>query len=517
MIGKALTLLLRPALAATATAAADGVEQRPPTFCIASANHRVWLQPVLERHGWRAGVPGTATLVWQISKKVLPKERCPVLNGVPNLLLLDDKAVLALLTRRFTRTMPLVTHVLYGEWDDARVSALRERWADPSCVEPRWWIIKDAHASNGFSAALFDRSARALVKKDVAGGYCYVVQQYVERPMLIDGRKFEMRQYVLICGDGSAYTYDGALLRLACVPYDAASRDPRCHITNKFVQTGWEAQSAEGHTLDDIERLAQDWPPYAGLLERGIVPIVADLADAVAPLIASGLQAVARAEAPAKPKTRAAAAANRGGDGGAAGAVPAADATATAAATDADADAAAPPPPPTDRSRHFELFACDLVVDEGGRVRLMEVNINCAFGSFHARTRERLIEPLFEDLVSLCVLPATGERSSAPAPRAGRWRQVRPAGLEGAADGPASGIATQELKEHQMWLTFKKSSKKKYERQFVDKEFVVSDVPREETPREDAASKCGACGYFACRCAAAAVKEAAAPARSRKA
>eukprot|EP00966_Prymnesium_polylepis_P147875 3416209-Prymnesium_polylepis.2 len=67
------------------------------------------------------------------------------------------------------------------------------------------------------------------------------------------------RQYVLIRGDGSAYTYDGALVRLACVPYDEKSRDPRVHITNKFVQTGWEARSVEGRTLDDIERLAEDW------------------------------------------------------------------------------------------------------------------------------------------------------------------------------------------------------------------------------------------------------------------
>ena len=474
----------------------------PPTFCIASANHRHWLQPVLERHGWRAGVPTSATLVWQISKKVLPKETCPVLNSVPNLLLLDDKAVLALLTRRFTRTRPLVTHVLYGEWDDARVSALRERWGDPACTEPRWWIIKDAHASNGFSAALFDRSARAIVKKDVAGGYCYVVQEYVERPMLIDGRKFEMRQYVLILADGSAYTYDGALLRLACVAYDPASRDPRCHITNKFVQTGWEAESAEGRTLDDIERLAHDWVPYSKLLETAIMPIVADLADAVAPLIASGLDAVARsavgrvAPAPAVPASTAPASTTTASK-------PTASTTSSTTSGGAGTSTAAAAPPRVDRSRHFELFACDLVVAESGEVFLMEVNINCAFGSFHPRTRERLIEPLFEDLVSLCVLPAAGPPPSLaapPRPRAGRWRQVRAAGLEGAASAATSAIASQELREHQMWLTFKKSAKKKYERQFVDKEFVVSDVPRQETAKEEASSKCSRCGYFECRC-----------------
>jgi len=420
----------------------------PPIFCIASANHRRWLQPVLERHGWRPGPPGPAILVWQLTKKALPKETAPVFNGVPNLLLLDDKAVLALLTRRFTRTTPLVTHVLYGEWDDVRVGALRERWSDPACGEPRWWIIKDAHASNGFSAALFDRSARPIVKKDVAGGYCYVVQEYVERPMLIDGRKFEMRQYVLIRADGSAYTYDGALIRLACVPYVASSKDPRVHITNKFVQTGWASQSEEGRTLDDIERLAHDWPPYASLLHEEIIPMMADLADACAPMIASGLQAARRA--------------------------------------DKGADA-------VDRSRHFELFACDLVVSEGGKAHLMEVNINCAFGTFHPRTMQRLIGPLFEDLASLCILPAAdGGRAVA-----GRWRRVRSAGLEVAES--AASIASKELQEHQMYVTFKKSAKKKYERQFVGREFMLSDIAREEVPKEE--GKCLACGYFTCQCA----------------
>lgn len=433
----------------------------PPTFVISSANHRRWLQPILEQHGWRLAEKADATtlLVWQLTKELLPKAGPPVLNNVPNLLLLDDKAVLALLTRRFTRTRPLVTHVVYGEWDDARVSALRERWASAECNEPRWWIIKDAHASNGFSAALFDRSARPIVKKDVAGGYCYVVQEYVERPMLIDGRKFELRQYVLIRGDGSAYTYDGALIRLACVPYDAGSKDPRAHITNKYIQTGWEATSEEGRTLDDIERLAHDWPPYAALLQHEILPLTADLADAVAPLIASGLQARRTAES----KSAA---------------------------------------PVVDRSRHFELFACDLVVSEEGRAHLMEVNINCAFGTFHPRTATRLTQPLFEDLVSLCMLPeVTGPLSSwlGSTARAGGWLQVRSGGVDGSSDDAAtSNIASRELQEHQMYMAFKKTAKKKYERQFVAREFLLSDVVREEMPKE--VGKCLKCGYFSCRC-----------------
>lgn len=446
----------READAATDSANMPAYTQIPPggiafgcgagTFCINSSNHKRWLQPILERHGWQAtATPAGATLVWQLTKQKLPKDCAPVLNSLPNALLLDDKALLALLSRRFTRTQPLITHVVYGEWDDARVGALRDRWADPSCTEPRWWIIKDAHASNGFSASLFDRTVRRLVKKDVAGGYCYVVQEYVERPMLCDGRKFEMRQYVLLRGDGSAYTYDGALMRLACVPYDAASRDVRVHITNKYVQTGWESTSQEGRTLDDIERLAHDWPPYAELLHAEIVPMMADLADAVAPMIASGLKAAR-------------------GD-------------------------------PSERSRHFELFACDLVVAESGRVHLMECNINCAFGTFHPRTVQRLTTPLFEDLCSLCILPAA---PAGPPPKAGRWLQVRAAGYGDHAAAPTD-VAARELQEHQVYMTFKQSQKKKYERQFVVRDFLLSDVAREETPKEQ--GKCTKCGYFECKCA----------------
>ena len=398
-----------------------------PTFSIASSKHRCWLQPVLERYGWRSGSPANATFFWQLTKKLLPRSNgATAFNCLPNLLLLDDKAVLALLTRRFTRTRPLVTHVNYGEWDDTRIESLNTRWSEPGCDEPRWWIIKDAHSSNGFSAALFDRSVRPLHKTDVSGGYCYVVQEYVERPLLVDGRKFEMRQYVLICGDGSAYTYDGALMRLACVPYEVDSTDRRAHITNKWVQTGWEASNELGATLDDLERLASEWPPYAQLLDDKIVPLVSDLADAVIPLLTSGQRAQAG-----------------GGSGGGS-------------------------------PHHFELMACDLVVTEEGEVHLMEVNINPAFGAFLPRTEERLIKPLFEDLLTLCVLP-TREGGGLPA-RAGRFRRVRAPGLAvaaTAASGSDDDVVTRELQAHLAYVTFKKSSRKRYEHKVGDERPLV--------------------------------------------
>jgi len=383
---------------------------RPPTMAIKSTAHKKWLLPVLTEAGWVEGDANGADLFWELQKKLIPNSygaRC--FNCLPQLMHLDDKAVLALLTRSFTRTKPLTTYVLYGEWDDLRIEEVRTRWANASCTDPRWWIVKDAHTSNGFSAALFDRHARELSKKDVAGGYCYVIQEYVHRPYLLRDRKFEMRQYVLVCGDGSAYTYHRALMRLSCVPYDANSDDRRAHITNKWVQTKWES-SNELCTLEDIEQTSVHWPPYEQLLSSSIVPLVQDLVEAIQPLLAAGRQ-------------RAPESGSRG---------------------------------------HFELFACDLVVTDEMEAKLMEVNINPAFGTFLESTCCELVRPMFADLLRLCVVS-----SSTNAPQAGGFRCVRqPDACRAvpldAAPATANNVS-KELQAHFTYITFKKSHRKRYE------------------------------------------------------
>jgi len=108
---------------------------------------------VLEARGFRRVPPthDSPTLRWSLHKRALPDPRgASVFNCLPQMTLLDDKAVLALLCRRgFRRTRPLITHLIYGEWDHTRLAGLRTRWADGQCADPRTWIIKDAHSSNG--------------------------------------------------------------------------------------------------------------------------------------------------------------------------------------------------------------------------------------------------------------------------------------------------------------------------------------------------------------------------------
>lgn len=57
--------------------------------------------------------------------------------------------------------------------------------------------------------------------EDIINGNKYVVQSYVNNPMLIDGLKFDLRIYVLLAGTDPLrlYIYEEGLTRLATQRY----------------------------------------------------------------------------------------------------------------------------------------------------------------------------------------------------------------------------------------------------------------------------------------------------------
>ena len=60
----------------------------------------------------------------------------------------------------------------------------------------------------------------------------WVVQRYVQRPLLVDGRKWHVRAYVVAVGNLRVFLYNAALALFALHPYDPASSSPLSHITN---------------------------------------------------------------------------------------------------------------------------------------------------------------------------------------------------------------------------------------------------------------------------------------------
>lgn len=73
----------------------------------------------------------------------------------------------------------------------------------------------------------------------------FVVQEYLQRPLLVDGRKFHLRVYVLAVGAIEVYVYQNVLALFAGTKYQPADGDNvdlRGHLTNTCFQ---------GETVDD--------------------------------------------------------------------------------------------------------------------------------------------------------------------------------------------------------------------------------------------------------------------------
>ena len=75
----------------------------------------------------------------------------------------------------------------------------------------------------------------------------FVIQKYIERPLLIHGRKFDIRCWVLWNYDGRVYLFKEGYLRTSSQPYaiDPANPDDMfTHLTNNAVQKTSQAYGA---------------------------------------------------------------------------------------------------------------------------------------------------------------------------------------------------------------------------------------------------------------------------------
>lgn len=63
----------------------------------------------------------------------------------------------------------------------------------------------------------------------------YVIQKYVQNPMLFNGKKFHFRCYSVMMADSTALLYEKGFILTCAVDYAINSDDPMSHITNLSV------------------------------------------------------------------------------------------------------------------------------------------------------------------------------------------------------------------------------------------------------------------------------------------
>ncbi|MBS0331523.1 MAG: tetratricopeptide repeat protein [Proteobacteria bacterium] len=102
---------------------------------------------------------------------------------------------------------------------------------------PTLYIVKPIRGSGGQGIRVTPDISVALDEADV------VVQRYIDRPYLIEGRKGHCRIYCLVTSANPlrAYVYSEGIVRIAPEPYDpdpARAGDPSMHVTNTALHIG---------------------------------------------------------------------------------------------------------------------------------------------------------------------------------------------------------------------------------------------------------------------------------------
>ena len=69
--------------------------------------------------------------------------------------------------------------------------------------------------------------------------FSYIIQEYIKKPLLYQGRKFDIRHYIMISstlGRIQGYFYQDGYIRTTSYKYTNKNNNPYVHLTNDAVQ-----------------------------------------------------------------------------------------------------------------------------------------------------------------------------------------------------------------------------------------------------------------------------------------
>ena len=99
------------------------------------------------------------------------------------------------------------------------------------------WIVKPNGLNRGRGICVFADAAGVLAHlAAVERGSEWVVQRYIANPMLVRGRKFDIRQLVLRTPSGQVYMFRDSYVRTCSAEFSLADSDLSVHLTNDAVQ-----------------------------------------------------------------------------------------------------------------------------------------------------------------------------------------------------------------------------------------------------------------------------------------
>ncbi len=99
------------------------------------------------------------------------------------------------------------------------------------------WLVKPAAANQGRGIEIFNELSDIIKFISTRQKYtCWVVQKYVERPLLFKERKFDIRVWVLVNQRQEIYLYHQGYLRTSSDDYELNNDNNYVHLTNNCLQ-----------------------------------------------------------------------------------------------------------------------------------------------------------------------------------------------------------------------------------------------------------------------------------------
>jgi hypothetical protein len=111
----------------------------------------------------------------------------------------------------------------------------KERTPQKHCTE-NYWLVKPANLNQGRGIEIFNSMMEIQKFLSSQAIYSYwVIQKYIEKPMLFKGRKFDIRVWSVATHKGEFFFYKNGYLRTSSDDYSLDNENNYVHLTNNCL------------------------------------------------------------------------------------------------------------------------------------------------------------------------------------------------------------------------------------------------------------------------------------------
>ena len=159
-------------------------------------------------------------------------------NAVPKFSCITLKAMMARTIRIVCPVQPVWLPETFIVYPLALKKTLMCERKELLALPPACWIAKSSAGAKGEECFVDDDVHALLQRVDVSGtNTAWVIQRYITDPLLYNGRKFDIRHWLLLMHDGGVWALSDGSCRTASVPYiHGCWSNSFVHLTNHSVQ-----------------------------------------------------------------------------------------------------------------------------------------------------------------------------------------------------------------------------------------------------------------------------------------